>query len=269
LKILLINRGGNVKQKTGRAEWAEDYINIQLGCENNCRYCYAREMALRHKRINNHDDWENIKPYDNPKVKKFKNLVMFPTTHDITEKNIFQVKRTLRKLLDFDNKILIVSKPRFSCIKKIIDCIETYDMFGHKKKNIEFRFTISSTMKSLSNFWEPGAPDPQERIECLKLCFDKKYKTSVSVEPILGGYQEAISIYNKTIPYITECIWFGKINDIKRRVYIDCQKITDGIKWILEKQSDTEILKLYKHFKNISLVKFKDSIMKIVNGNNK
>ncbi len=38
------------KQIFGTKEWAASNVNIQSGCPNDCRYCYAKSMAIRHKR---------------------------------------------------------------------------------------------------------------------------------------------------------------------------------------------------------------------------
>jgi len=32
---------------TGTKEWADTNVNICSGCKNNCRYCYAKKMAMR------------------------------------------------------------------------------------------------------------------------------------------------------------------------------------------------------------------------------
>ena len=38
-------------KKTGTREWAEVNVNIILGCEHRCRYCYAAEGAERRGQI--------------------------------------------------------------------------------------------------------------------------------------------------------------------------------------------------------------------------
>lgn len=34
----------------GTKEWADSNVNCYLGCSNNCRYCYAKKMAIRFNR---------------------------------------------------------------------------------------------------------------------------------------------------------------------------------------------------------------------------
>lgn len=35
------------KAPTGTKEWADSNVNFQKGCENDCRYCFAKSMAIR------------------------------------------------------------------------------------------------------------------------------------------------------------------------------------------------------------------------------
>jgi len=39
------------KRRTGTREWSQHSANLFLGCEHDCRYCYARCSALRFGRI--------------------------------------------------------------------------------------------------------------------------------------------------------------------------------------------------------------------------
>jgi len=41
---------------TGTKEWAKKNLNICIGCSNNCRYCYARQMSM--DRFHRTDKWE-------------------------------------------------------------------------------------------------------------------------------------------------------------------------------------------------------------------
>jgi len=70
----------------GTKEWASSNINIISGCSHDCRYCYARKMAIRFKR-KTEETWK-IMELNNEKLclnfKKRKGRVMFPTSHDIT-----------------------------------------------------------------------------------------------------------------------------------------------------------------------------------------
>ncbi len=45
---------------TGTEEWAESNINIADGCQHDCKYCYAKEMAIRFKR-HTVESWKDSK----------------------------------------------------------------------------------------------------------------------------------------------------------------------------------------------------------------
>ena len=56
----------NPKSKAyGTREWATKTVNCCTGCSHDCRYCYARGMAVRFKRMNP-GDWhrEQIRERD-------------------------------------------------------------------------------------------------------------------------------------------------------------------------------------------------------------
>ena len=57
------------KITSGTKEWADNNINIVFGCENNCRYCYAKKMAIRFER-KTEETWKvmepNFKAINNP-----------------------------------------------------------------------------------------------------------------------------------------------------------------------------------------------------------
>ena len=48
---------------TGTHEWCDSNVNCYYGCSRNCRYCYARHMAIRFKRIEKHEDWADWSAY--------------------------------------------------------------------------------------------------------------------------------------------------------------------------------------------------------------
>ncbi len=193
---------------SGTKEWASSNINIQQGCKNGCKYCYAARMAIRFKRCENLKDWtSNIQTYENNITKNYRKRngrIMFPTTHDIYINNLVNCLEVLNTLLRAGNEILITTKPDLYCIKEICDELYQY------KKQIQFRFTIGSKNDDVLNTWEPNAPDFCERISSLKCAFWNGFKTSISIEPYLDSNpQGVIEIVE---PFVTETIWLGVMN---------------------------------------------------------
>ncbi len=252
-----------MEKKTGVAEWAEVSINIQRGCEHDCRYCYARYDAVtRFKRCLN-EHWKlpciyNAK-VDAPHKKKYDGRVMFPTTHDITPANILQYLCVFRKLLDAGNQVLVVTKPHLECIRVIC---EAYQEF---KDQILFRFTIGSTDNDVLAFWEPGAPNFHERLDCLKLAYLKGFQTSVSCEPYLDATPQGV--YEACRDFITDSFWIGIIKHFKARVRLEDateEQIVNIVTPLFVAQSPLRVKKYYKLLDGKPLINWKDSITEIV-----
>ena len=182
---------------------------------------------------------------------------MFPSSHDISENNFLECFTVLKKLLKAGNRVLVVSKPHLRCISKICDDLKAY------KNKIFFRFTITACDDRILSIWEPGAPCYEERKECLKYAFTAGYKTSVSVEPMLDSENIDVLIADLS-PFVTESIWIGKMNQIRRRVSIDDESIEEEVKRIESGQTDEKIWMIYKRYKDNRLIKWKESIKKIV-----
>ena len=129
------------KKKTGTKEWAVTNVNIQLGCENGCRYCYARYNAVVFRKWCTPEQWLDPVIVINRVSRSYLKrggVVMYPSTHDITELNLSESICVLRKLLKAGNKVLLVSKPRIGCITTICDELIEY------RTRLMFRFTIGS-----------------------------------------------------------------------------------------------------------------------------
>ena len=247
---------------TGTRQWSNKSINFQTGCENNCLVCYAKEMSIRYKQTDK-NSWSNpvIRNKSvNQKIKKWnQSLVMFPSSHDITPNNIYYAKTVLRNILEAGNEVLIVSKPHYDCIKTICDEFTDY------KDKILFRFTIGSYNNSVLKFWEPNAPSLDERIKALKYAFNNGYETSVSCEPMMDNRVD--KVIDAVKPFVTETIWLGKVNSMWSRLKRNTDmndKLVEKATQLEQWQSDDNILMLYEKYKNDPVIKWKDSIQKVV-----
>ncbi len=249
-------------KKTGTKEWAKDNVNIQRGCEHGCLYCYARFNAVKWFKRCTAEQWLN--PVINQaKVDKNyykgKGVVMFPSTHDITPKNLSECLCVLRKLLDAGNQVLIVSKPHWPCITLICETLKEY------RSQIMFRFTIGSKNDEILSFWEPNAPKFKERLACLKYAYNCRYQTSVSCEPYLDS--NVIDLFLAVKSWTTHSFWIGKLRDFKRRV--DMSDVTPEqndkfIKPLKAAQTDEAVWAIYNQLAIEKLVKWKDSIREII-----
>jgi len=178
---------------SGTREWSVKDFNCCTGCSHNCRYCYARGIALHYNQIKK-DEWpvERIRAKDVSirHRKKYDGQIMFPSSHDITPNNLDACITKLRNLLIPGNHVLVVSKPHLECIEKICDSLRNFI------SQILFRFTIGACDDRILSFWEPNAPRYAERKQCLIYAHQVGFKTSVSVEPMLDSANRAIAICN-------------------------------------------------------------------------
>lgn len=245
----------------GTTEWAASNVNYLKGCSNDCKYCYSKEMAIRFKR-KTPDTWKNEEinraSYNN-NIKYREGYIMFPSTHDITPEHLNLAIDYLKRLLNNGNKVLIVSKPSYICIKQICDTFTDY------KDNILFRFTIGSTSKKTLKFWEPNAPDYEERKQAVIYAYEAGYQTSLSCEPMLDNRID--KVIDDLSAYVTDAIWLGKMNFAIRRLrtngHLDAENQA-AAEQLLEWQSDSSIKKLYKKYKDNPQIKWKESIKKVV-----
>ena len=243
------------KNLSGTKEWADRNINCIDGCKNNCKYCYAKFMAIRFKRRKNPNDWKDMKIRDKIVSKKFKKIngrIMFPSSHDIFpyEPYLSACLDTIKHILIPGNSILITTKPSIYVIKTI--CKKFYKF----QPQIQFRFTIGSIDNNQLTFWEPNAPSYIERKESLVYAYKKGFKTSISAEPLLDF--DPRDLIKDLLPFVSESFWIGIMN------YIPRKKVNiEEIKYYNEVRKNREIehlLKIVNWTKNYDKIRFKSSI---------
>ena len=249
------------KQVFGTGEWAKSNFNLQYGCENNCLYCYARSMCPRHKKITV-DEWKHPIPKPGAGDKKFgkrSGTIMFPTTHDITKSNVNECIKALLAMLAAGNQVLVVSKPDPFCIRQVCRSCDQY------KDQILFRFTIGSANDRVLKFWEPDAPSFKERIVALREAHLRGFQTSISCEPMLD---DQIGFVIKEVKaYVTDAIWLGKANLLVERLKMNGEwnKETEkAAKQLMRYQSDDRIRLLYELYRKNDMIKWKESIKRVV-----
>jgi DNA repair photolyase len=243
---------------TGTKEWKPNNENCIEGCENDCLYCYAALMAAQYKRITR-DQWHTMKPNARSQkpVRFLEGGVMFPTTHDLHMRHVNWWSPFLTDLLDVGNDVLIVSKPEFAAIRFICD------NFYSKVNQIEFRFTIGTDSEIARSFWEPNAPNIGERIQALRYAFERGYKTSVSMEPLL--MKDPRRLIWQISPWIYESgtIWIGLMNHMRENWITDelSHRFYDEQKTINSKEN---MQKIYDSLKDYPQIRWKDSVRELL-----
>jgi DNA repair photolyase len=140
------------------------------------------------------------------------------------------------------------------------------DYFNEYKDKILFRFTIGSADSTVLKFWEPNAPDFEERLDSLKYAFDAGYQTSVSCEPMLDDKID--QVIENVLPYVTETIWIGKPNKLNERLSMNGFKndrvTMDCAQRLIQLFSDEYILNLCTTYQDNPKIMWKDSIKKVI-----
>lgn len=255
-------RRRKVPRTSGTKEWASKNLNILLGCEHRCLYCYARWMAQYYGRIKSYEEWGDTY-YDlrEEEVVKARHACngtwMFPTTHDITPRYLDACVRTLHNLLGTGDRVLIVTKPHLTCTTRL--CQE----FAARKAQILYRFTIGAMDDSVLAFWDTNAPGFRERFACLKHAYRKGFETSVSIEPMLDP-PNVVRLFHRLKPYVTHSIWLGKMKDILKRVQPRTADEELACERIKSQQSNENIRDIFGQIKDEPLVRWKDSIKRVM-----
>jgi hypothetical protein len=189
--------------------------------------------------------------------KDYGGTVMFPTTHDITPQFLELCVQVLHKLLDAGNRVLIVTKPHLVCTERL--CRE----FSDFKSQILFRFTIGAMDEKILAFWDTNAPRFSERFTCLKHAHQKGFETSVSVEPMLDP-PNVVRMFHRLKPYVTHSIWLGKMNQMHNRVQPRTDEEVEACDRLDGQQSDDHIREVFSQLKDEPLVRWKDSIKRVM-----
>jgi len=249
------------KTKGGFRDWTEpkNNINICSGCENNCVYCYAKSMAYRFGQVKE-ERWHQMitRQKDVDKDRKLHNgIVGFPSSHDILPANLEAYLIVLGKLLRAGNEVLIVSKPRVECIKRICEAVQFF------KDKVLFRFTIGAMNDDILSFWEPNAPKYQERKECLKYALNIGFRTSVSMEPMLDS-QNIEDLVADLSPLVSEDIWLGTMNHLGWIKKGTDQRLLSELEIIEAGQTPGRLLAIDKTYENNPKIKWKTEALKII-----
>jgi len=260
-RTTLMNDSKQLSRPFGTKEWSDYSINCVSGCIHDCKYCYAKTMAIRFKKKTS-DTWRDEVVNTAAYLKRSgerPGRFMFPTSHDITPSNLSACIKQLTNLLAPGNEGVIVTKPHFECIKALCQVLPLF------KNNFVFRFTIGSSDSNTLRFWESGAPKFEERLASLKYAHWKGYQTSVSCEPMLDDNIK--DVVEKALPYVTETVWIGKPNMLKGRLSLNGHKDEETMaraEELMQSLSDQYIWDLYAEYKDNPKIRWKDSIKKVV-----
>lgn len=115
--------------------------------------------------------------------------------------------------------------------------------------------------EKLLAYWEPGAPTFDERMYALALARRFRFQTSVSCEPLLQT-ERPLELVREVEPYVTETIWIGKMNRIRRRCIAGTSE--EAIRRIEAGQTDDRVMEVYQQLKDDRKIRWKDSYRTVI-----
>ncbi len=247
---------------TGTYEWADANYNVGIGCRNNCRYCYAASKAARYKKRARERWQEEVVKDPLPQIPQgAPKTIMFPSAHDITPAYLDVAVTSIDALLRAGHRLLIVSKPQLVIVDEL--CRSLTDC-GDWREKVLFRFSIGSSNPKLMAYWEPDAPCLAERLAALELAKARHFQTSVSMEPLLGGRDDALCTVARVESLVTEKIWIGRMNKVLARVNPQTEEEREACRRVMKAQSDEEMMLLMQDLRRHPKIEWKDSIKQLL-----
>lgn len=260
------------KALSGTKEWASDSANCITGCSHDCAYCYASAIArrygwLRQTTVNGKGEIiMGERPWSEMRVRQLelartwtrkRGVIMFPTSHDITPATLEPCTQVLLNILRAGNRVLITTKPHLAVVENLCRVLEPW------RAQIMWRMTITAGADALLSYWEPGAPRFGERLGCLGHAWNRGWRTSVSIEPMLDPCN-VVHLVDQVSHYVTDTIWIGMMNHPRHRVRVR----TDFDRLILDDliydQREENIRAIYAELKDCPFIRWKESIKEVV-----
>ena len=246
----------------GFGQWAHRMISWSNGCPNDCLYCWARANACRFKR-KTPELWR-YPVVDLAMVERrwgaLEGTTALPGTHDITPRLLGSAIRLISNLLAERNRLLIVTKAHYLCVKAICDYFQVHPNVDC----IEWRFTITTPDDGDRAYWEPGAPSIRERVYALAYAYAGGYRVSVNTEPLICNPRRVPELVGMVEPMLlrgTSSIWLGPLNRPKQRVIRD----TEGrLERLLAVWEPSEWARLYEIYGADELIRWKNGAKRIL-----
>ncbi len=205
-----------IYEPKGKArEYSPLALNIYNGCDHLCKYCYVQtSMGV--------NQFNGVKPRKdllkaiesdcrNNEITKQVLLSFTGDPYCNEDINIGLTRKVLEILLKYQIPVAILSKGGNRCLRDL-DLFKQFD-------NIKVGATLTFDNNEHSKYYEPGAANPDERFETLKILHEYKIKTFVSLEPVFSE-EQTLNIINMTYPFVDH-FKIGKLNHYKVRKEVD------------------------------------------------
>jgi len=182
-----------IYRPSGRArEYSPLALNIYKGCDHGCIYCFARRMPGAP------EPWEKAIPRRElcaalsleleHRREPITQQVLLSFTGDPycqAERQFKITNEVLGILLAYQVPVAILTKGGDRCL----DDVHLFKRFERIKVGATLTFLNEDPIWGESQEWEPGAADPQDRLDTLKALNRAGIRTWASFEPVLDPEQ--------------------------------------------------------------------------------
>jgi len=181
-------------------------MNLYRGCSHNCVYCDGRAERYQIPGVFGQDIHvktnapELLEKELDPtrKRKSFNPGFILPgggigDSYQPLEKTYELTRHALKLLYSYNHAVHLLTKS--TLILRDLDYIKKFA----RKNKILVSFSFSSVDKSLSDFFEPGVPDPSERINVIKQLSDEGIPCGILLMPALPYLTDTEELLEETI----------------------------------------------------------------------
>ena len=204
-------KGKLIYEPKGRArEYAKLAVNVYVGCEHGCVYCYAPSVMRRERNdflqvgMRAGEFLSNLAKeaarYKDEGVTDQVLLSFVCDPYQPFDAQIGMTRKVIEVLKGNGLHFTVLTKAGSRALRDL-DLYENGDAFGT---------TLTWLDEGLSLEWEPGAALPQDRIETISRFHEAGINTWVSLEPVLNP-QVALKIIMDTFD-IVDLYKIGKLN---------------------------------------------------------
>jgi DNA repair photolyase len=166
-----------------------------------------------------------------------------------------------KKMIDAGHEIMYTTKPHMEGMLKFCKILDQPENEKYKPK-IHIYACITTKDHELTSFFEPNAAFYEERLECLKMLFERGFRTSVMMEPYLSN---PLNFVYELLPYVNEVLTIGKMNYAQAIRFSDDNEYDyEWVTYLNKLYSVENIVNLYEALKNEPKVFFKKCNIKIL-----
>lgn len=210
--------------KGAAKEYSDLAVNLFIGCEHGCLYCYApgcmkKNREEYHKHFSVRKDVINLLQKDLIEMNKNKDkrrvLMSFisdPYQGDWAENIVTQ--QAIELFRAYDIRFQVLTKGGMKAAR---------DFFLYKKGDA-FATTLTFLDNEKSLYYEPGAALPEYRIAALKYAKRYSVETWVSLEPVIDP-SETFKLIDLTHKF-TDLYKIGKITKFNTGIDVDWKQFT-------------------------------------------